>query len=354
MLPQHSKAEFAKVESQFTDLLNSIRSAAAGGNASTHRMQQKVPVQSTVDPAIKGEQFKAQGNAYYKEGEYQEAIRYYTQALALCPENGSYYGNRAAAWSMLKEYKRAIDDCKEGIRHEDKATPGAMDKVRIRLANAYAASGQIPQALELLQQSMQDIVNRYEADDNEEEEDEEAAAAAAVAAMKPFKDAVSKIEANQTQLDLAQTSLDNKEYSRAKRLFNLCMENGLTDHPQASLGLAKSYIALNEFENGSREAQKVIAMGLGSVSIEAYVVRADALLGMGCSELAKKHLTVALQMDPDNKVIQMRLKTLKRIVSETQRVRELVDAAMNARKFEEAITLCAGKINEFDLILMNE
>ena len=41
---------------------------------------------------------------YYKKEEYQEAIRYYTQALSLQPQEGSYYGNRAAAWLMMKEY----------------------------------------------------------------------------------------------------------------------------------------------------------------------------------------------------------------------------------------------------------
>jgi hypothetical protein len=35
----------------------------------------------------------------------------YTAALELVPTNASYFGNRAAAYLMLRQYRQAADDC---------------------------------------------------------------------------------------------------------------------------------------------------------------------------------------------------------------------------------------------------
>ena len=64
--------------------------------------------------ASRAEAFKERGNACYRNEQYQDAVRMYSQAIAAFPSNGVYYGNRAAAWMMLKEFKRAIADCTEG------------------------------------------------------------------------------------------------------------------------------------------------------------------------------------------------------------------------------------------------
>ena len=46
---------------------------------------------------------------------------------------GSYYGNRAATWIMLKEFQRAVDDCVTGLKLEK--TIGELDKLRQRYAS---------------------------------------------------------------------------------------------------------------------------------------------------------------------------------------------------------------------------
>ena len=43
---------------------------------------------------------------------------------------GSYYGNRAATWIMLKEFQRAVDDCVTGLTLEKSV--GELDKLRQR------------------------------------------------------------------------------------------------------------------------------------------------------------------------------------------------------------------------------
>lgn len=58
------------------------------------------------------EQFKNEGNTFYKGTEYRKSIDLYTKAIELCPDTASYYGNRAAAYMMIQKYKLAIEDSK--------------------------------------------------------------------------------------------------------------------------------------------------------------------------------------------------------------------------------------------------
>jgi tetratricopeptide (TPR) repeat protein len=115
----------------------------------------------------------------------------------------------------------------------------------------------------------------------------------------------------------------------------------MTDDPCVLLGIAKSCLGLGDYEDASRFSQKAISAGGSSVSTETYLVRAEALQATGCTDLAQKHLTVALQMDPDNSVVQGKLKRMRKTVAETARVRASVDEAMNARNYELAITRCS-------------
>jgi hypothetical protein len=46
----------------------------------------------------------------------------------MMPTEGAFYGNRAAGWIMLKEFKKAVDDCVTGLKLEK--TFGELDKLR--------------------------------------------------------------------------------------------------------------------------------------------------------------------------------------------------------------------------------
>jgi DnaJ family protein C protein 7 len=301
-----------------TPQLNEILTNARQGKGNTSSQPRDTTTNASNN--VRAEQFKERGNSYYKNEEYQDAIRFYSQAISLCPNEGSYYGNRAAAWMMLKEYKRAISDCLDGISHEMNC--GQLDKLRIRHCSALAAMGNIDKAIEAGEEYVA-LKNRTHHDN-----------------LQALEQQLQKFKSTRELVVLAKESLEKKEFTRAKRLFQNAQAGGFSDDPVVLLGLAKSHLALEEYEDASREAQKIIGMG-GNISIEAYVVRADALQATGCSELAKKHLTAALQMDPDNSMVQLKLKNLRRNISELTRIRAAVDAAMNERKFDVAANLCS-------------
>lgn len=58
---------------------------------------------------------KTKGNNLFRDGEYETAIRYYTDAIDLDPANDVLYANRAKSHQMIKNYSESINDAFEAI-----------------------------------------------------------------------------------------------------------------------------------------------------------------------------------------------------------------------------------------------
>lgn len=60
---------------------------------------------------------KEEGNGYFKNGQYKDALRCYTKALEAGPmkdaDKAVIYKNRAACRLKLSDNQAAIDDCTE-------------------------------------------------------------------------------------------------------------------------------------------------------------------------------------------------------------------------------------------------
>lgn len=56
------------------------------------------------------------GNTQYKAGQYDAALASYSKAIELCPDLAAYYGNRAAAALMKRQYKLAVQDCLQATK----------------------------------------------------------------------------------------------------------------------------------------------------------------------------------------------------------------------------------------------
>jgi len=63
-----------------------------------------------IDPE-KAREAKERGNAHFKNGEFPEAVKAYTEAISHAPEDPVMYSNRAAAYMKLGEYPTALRDC---------------------------------------------------------------------------------------------------------------------------------------------------------------------------------------------------------------------------------------------------
>ena len=78
--------------------------------ASPAAVDERSPEQQQAEAA------KDMGNTQYKAGQYDAALLSYGQAIELCPEVAAYYGNRAAAALMKRQYKLAVQDCLQATK----------------------------------------------------------------------------------------------------------------------------------------------------------------------------------------------------------------------------------------------
>ena len=154
----------------------------------------------------KAEMFKNKGNALYKSGSYSDAIRQYSQAIAIIPSDGLYYGNRAASWIMLKEYQHAINDCSLGLTYE--VNYSDLHKLRIRKIQAMINVGKLDESLVLIKEVLQKAETDSIAND--------------VATLKPFQEQLTLVESIKANLLLGIQSLERNEFRLVFHHFFQC------------------------------------------------------------------------------------------------------------------------------------
>jgi len=76
--------------------------------------------------AVEAEKLKEQGNEFFKSGEYETAIRYYTNAIVATPHQKKdstqsvYYSNRARCHKMIEQFKEGLEDAQRAIEQDNK------------------------------------------------------------------------------------------------------------------------------------------------------------------------------------------------------------------------------------------
>lgn len=102
------------------------------------------------DTKAKAEQLKNQGNEFVKQNDHLQAIKCYTEAISLDPNNAIYYSNRAAAYNKLEKYAEAIADCNAAI-----AIDPSYSKAYSRKGLALSALGNHQEAVIYYKKALQ-------------------------------------------------------------------------------------------------------------------------------------------------------------------------------------------------------
>ncbi|XP_024864543.1 tetratricopeptide repeat protein 12 [Kryptolebias marmoratus] len=75
---------------------------------------------------------KDKGNEAYAEGDYETAVKFYSEGLAELKDMQPLYTNRAQAYIKLKRYKEAIDDCEWALKCNERCI-----KAYLHMGKAY-------------------------------------------------------------------------------------------------------------------------------------------------------------------------------------------------------------------------
>lgn len=94
---------------------------------------------------VRAAELKERGNAQLKAKQYEAALKSYSEAISLDPQNAIYYSNRAAANLRLTRFSHAVDDCKKAINLDP-----SFVRPRERLASAYRYLGMTRQEVDAL------------------------------------------------------------------------------------------------------------------------------------------------------------------------------------------------------------
>lgn len=97
----------------------------------------------------RAEAFKAEGNKYFKGGDYKSAIAKYKEATAIDPNVPAYWSNMAACYEKLSDY----DDMEEAARSCIKADKNFV-KGYFRLATALKAKNDLEGCIKALESGL--------------------------------------------------------------------------------------------------------------------------------------------------------------------------------------------------------
>lgn len=107
------------------------------------KAKQKFNTRNNPYEGLSADQLKTHGNQKMVSGQYQEAVNYYSKAIELDGNSAIYFANRAAAYTHLKDYKKAIADCEASLRIDP-----SYSKAYSRLGTALFYEGSYAKAVE--------------------------------------------------------------------------------------------------------------------------------------------------------------------------------------------------------------
>ncbi|NXG50431.1 RPAP3 protein, partial [Psilopogon haemacephalus] len=250
---------------------------------------------------------KEKGNNYFKQGNFDEAIKCYTRGMHSDPYNPVLPTNRASAFYRMKKFSVAESDCNLAL---------ALDK---NYTKAYARRGAARFALKNLQGAKEDYEKVLELDANNFEAKNElkkiyqALSSKEPSEQKELEDAArpeltdakkQRIEDQQLkQKAIAEKDLGNGYFKEGKYEAAIeCYTRGIAaDGTNALLpaNRAMAYLKIEKYEEAENDCTQ--ALLLDASYSKAFARRGAARVALGKLEEAMQDFEAVLKLEPGNK-----------------------------------------------------
>ncbi|CAG8524092.1 17050_t:CDS:2, partial [Acaulospora morrowiae] len=233
------------------------------------------------------EEAKVAANEQYKNGNYEEAIVLYTQAIELDTTSPTYYTNRAAALMMLKRSKEALEDCQRALSLDPSSFKALLRgaKCNFVLGNLSEAERWYTKALHLEPTNGQ--------------------------ANSEYK----QLCQVQNYIHQAETYLQNAQHGLAINALDRAASTMEEVPKKWKIMKGEALLEQKEYAEASRIANEVLRGD--SQNPDAHVLRARILYTEGDNKKAMAHCQEALRCDPDHSGARVLLKKSRQI--ETQK-----------------------------------
>lgn len=94
------------------------------------------------------EELKAKGNEALQKGDFENAVKLYTQCIEKDPKNYIFFSNRSAAYLALKNFEKSLEDAEETIKIKADWAKGYLRKgqalfylKRLEEASSFTSKG---------------------------------------------------------------------------------------------------------------------------------------------------------------------------------------------------------------------
>lgn len=263
-----------------------------------------IPMEDSKETSELAEQFKNDGNVHYKNGKYRESIELYTKAIELCPNTPAYYGNRAAAYMMIKKYKEAISDSKSAIAIDKNFVKGYL-----REGKSYLCLGDYKSALRSFQTIKELEPNNTAVDVDIQNSNE----------VKHFHDA-------------AEIAYTNGDYRKVIYLMDRALQNS-TNSTAFLILKAECLVYMGRYQEAQEIANDVVMKE--QTNSDALFVRGMCLYYQDNAEKAFQHFQRVLQFSPDH----YKAKSFYKKAKSLQKTKTAGNDAFKAGKWQEAYDL---------------
>ncbi|NWT00306.1 RPAP3 protein, partial [Mionectes macconnelli] len=249
---------------------------------------------------------KEKGNNYFKQGNFDEAIKCYTRGMHSDPYNPVLPTNRASAFYRMKKFSVAESDCNLAL---------ALDKNYIK---AYVRRGAARFALKNLQGAKEDYekvleldANNFEAK-NELKKIDQALSSKENSEQKEFEDVRTGLtdgekqhieEQQLKQKAIAEKDLGNGYFKEGKYEAAIeCYTRGIAaDGTNALLpaNRAMAYLKIEKYEEAENDCTQ--ALLLDASYSKAFARRGAARVALGKLKEAVQDFEAVLKLEPGNK-----------------------------------------------------
>ncbi|NXI66930.1 RPAP3 protein, partial [Anseranas semipalmata] len=293
---------------------------------------------------------KEKGNNYFKQGNFDEAIKCYTRGMHSDPYNPVLPTNRASAFYRMKKFSVAESDCNLAL---------ALDK---NYTKAYARRGAARFALKNLEGAKEDYekvleldANNFEAK-NELKKINQALSSKESSEQKEFEDAVRPeltekekrcIEDEQLkQKALTEKDLGNGYFKEGKYEAAIeCYTRGIAaDGTNALLpaNRAMAYLKIQKYEEAENDCTQ--ALLLDASYSKAFARRGAARVALGKLKEAMQDFEAVLKLEPGN----------KQAINELTKIRnELAEKEQSAHQEYPAVLIKESEIKNIVKLIDN-